>query len=56
MNAGVAELMTYLRERDGNPNSSRVNNVENVQESKVPVVGTITRNIEVGQSSAENKN
>ena len=56
MNAEVAELMTYLRERDGNPNSSRVNNVENVQGSKVPVVGTVTKNIEVGQSSVENKN
>ena len=30
MNAGVADLMTYLRERDGNPNSSRVNNIGNV--------------------------
>jgi hypothetical protein len=27
MNAGVADLMTYLTERDGNPNSSRINNV-----------------------------
>uniref|UniRef100_A0A2N9GBB2 Uncharacterized protein n=1 Tax=Fagus sylvatica TaxID=28930 RepID=A0A2N9GBB2_FAGSY len=56
MNAGVADLMTYLRERDGNPNSSRVNNVGNVQGSIVPVIGTVTRNIEVGQSFAENQN
>jgi hypothetical protein len=39
-----------------NPNSSRVNNVGNVQGSTVPVIGTVTRNIEVGQSSAENQN
>jgi hypothetical protein len=45
-----------MMERDGNPNSSRVNNVGNVQGSTVPVLGTVTRNIEVGQSSAENQN
>jgi hypothetical protein len=56
MNAGVADLMTYLRERDGNPNSSKVNNVGNVQGSIVPVIGTVTGNIEVGQSFAENQN
>jgi hypothetical protein len=56
MNTGVNCLMTYLRERDGNPNSSRVNNVGNVQGSTVPIIGTVTRNIEVGQSSAENQN
>ena len=56
MNVGVNSLITYLRERDENPNSSRVNNVENVQGSTVPVMGTVTRNIEVGQSSAENEN
>jgi CxxC motif-containing protein (DUF1111 family) len=33
-----------------------VNNVGNVQGSIVPVMGTVTRNIEVGQSSAENHN
>jgi hypothetical protein len=41
MNAGVADLMTYLREIDGNPNSSRVNNVGNVQGSTVPVISTV---------------
>jgi hypothetical protein len=56
MNAEVTSLMTYLRERDENPNSSRVNNVGNVQGSTVPVMGTVTRNIEVGQSSTENQN
>ena len=56
MNAGVANLMTYLRERDGNPNSSRGNNVGNVQGSTVLVIGTVARNIEVGQSSTENQN
>jgi hypothetical protein len=56
MNVGVTSLMTYLRERNENPNSSRVNNVGNVQGSIVPVMGTVTRNIEVGQSSAENQN
>ena len=56
MNAGVIGLMTYLRERDENPNSSKVNNVGNVQGSTIPVMGTVTRNIEVGQSSAENQN
>uniref|UniRef100_A0A2N9IDM0 Uncharacterized protein n=1 Tax=Fagus sylvatica TaxID=28930 RepID=A0A2N9IDM0_FAGSY len=39
-----------------NPNSSRVNNVGNVQGSTVPMMGTVTRNIEIGQSSAENQN
>ena len=56
MNIGVNSLITYLRERDENPNSSRVNNVGNVQGSTVPVMGTVTRNIEVGQSSAKNQN
>jgi hypothetical protein len=56
MNRGISEFMTCMRERDGNPNSSRVNNVGNVQGSTVPVLGTVTRNIEVGQSSAENQN
>ena len=56
MNVGVTGLITYLRERDENPNSSRVNNVGNVQGSTVPVMGTVTRNIEVGESSAENHN
>jgi hypothetical protein len=56
MNAGVADLMTYLTQRDGNPNSSRINNVGNVQGSIVLVIGIVTRNIEVGQSSAENQN
>ena len=45
-----------MKERDENPNSSRVNNLGNVQGSTVPVMGTVTRNIEVGQSSAENQN
>jgi hypothetical protein len=52
----VIDLITYLRERDGNPNSSRVNNVGNVQGSTIPVISTVTRNIEVGQSFAENQN
>jgi hypothetical protein len=56
MNVGMTGLLTYLRERDENPNSSRVNNVGIVQGSTVPVMGTITRNIEVGQSSTENQN
>jgi hypothetical protein len=56
MSVGVNSLLTYLRERDENPNSSRVNNLGNVQGSTVPVMGTVTRNIEVGQSSAENQN
>jgi hypothetical protein len=56
MNVGVNSLITYLRERDENPNSSRVNNVGNVQGSTVPVMGTVTRNIEIGQSFAENQN
>ena len=56
MNVGVNSLITYLRERDENPNSSRVNNVGNVQGSTVPMMGTVTRNIEIGQSSAENQN
>ena len=30
MNVGVNSLITYLRERDENPNSSRVNNIGNV--------------------------
>ena len=55
MNVEVNSWITYLRERDENPNSSRVNNVGNVQGSTVPVMGTVTRNIEVGQSSAENQ-
>ena len=54
MNVGVTGLITYLRERDENPNSSKVNNVGNVQGSIV--MGTVTRNIEIGQSSAENQN
>jgi hypothetical protein len=56
MNVGMNSLLTYLREKDENLNSSRVNNVGNVQGSIVPVMGTVTRNIEVGQSSAENHN
>ena len=56
MNVGVTGLLTYLREKDENPNSSRVNNVGNVQGSTVPVMGTVTRKIEVGQSFAENQN
>jgi hypothetical protein len=56
MNVGVIGLITYLRERDENPKSSRVNNVGNIQGSTVPVTGTVTRNIEVGQSSSENQN
>ena len=56
MNVGVNSLITYLRERDENPNSSRVNNIGNFQGSTVSVMGTVTRNIEIGQSSAENQN
>uniref|UniRef100_A0A2N9F974 Uncharacterized protein n=1 Tax=Fagus sylvatica TaxID=28930 RepID=A0A2N9F974_FAGSY len=56
MNVGVTGLLTYLRERDENPNSSRVNNVGNVQRLTVPLTGTITRNIEVGKSSVKNQN
>jgi hypothetical protein len=56
MNVGVNSLITYLRERDENLNSSRVNNVGNVQGSTVPVMGIVTKNIEIGQSSAENQN
>ena len=56
MNVGVIGLITYLRERDENPKSSRVNNVGNFQGSTVSVMGTVTRNIEIGQSSAENQN
>ena len=57
MNVEVRGLLTYLKERDKNPNSGNVsNNLENVQGSTVPVIGTVTRNIEVGQSSAENQN
>jgi hypothetical protein len=41
MNVGVNSLITYLRERDENPNSSRVNNIGNVQGSTVPVMGTV---------------
>ena len=35
---------------------TNINNVGNVQGSTVPMMGTVTRNIEVGQSSAENQN
>ena len=57
MNVEVRGLLTYLKERDKNPNSGNVsNNLGNVQGSTVPVIGTVTRNIEVGQSSVENQN
>ena len=42
MNTVMTEFITCMRERDGNPNSNRVNNVGNVQGSTVPVVGTVT--------------
>jgi hypothetical protein len=56
MNVGVKSLLTYLKERDENPNSSKVNSLGNVQGSTVPVMGTVTWNIKVGQSSAKNQN
>ena len=56
MNVGVKSLLTYLKERDENPNSGKVNSLGNVQGSTVPVMGTVTWNIEIGQSSAENQN
>ena len=55
MNTVMTKFITCMRERDGNPDSSRVNNVGNVQASTVPVVGTVTRNIEVWQSFAKNR-
>jgi hypothetical protein len=56
MKTVMTDFITCMKERDGNPNSSRVNYVGNAQESIVPVISTVTRNIEVGQSSAENQN
>ena len=56
MSVGVKGLLTYLKERDENPNSGKVNSLGNVQGSTVSLMGTVTRNIEVGQSSAEKQN
>ena len=56
MSVGMKSLLTYLKERYENPNPGRINNLGNVHGSTVPMMGTVTRNIEVGQSSPENQN
>jgi hypothetical protein len=52
MTMDMRSFITYLKDKNsGLGNTS--NNVGNVQGSTVPIVGIVTRNIEVGQSSAE---
>ena len=56
MTMEMKTLSSFLQEKLLSVSGNTSNNVGNVQGSTVPIIGNVTRNIEVGQSFAENQN